>query len=254
MLKALFVIIALISPMSVLATANDAEIMQIQLKINKLQLDMDKFQVARIIGDPQTKLKRGLSSRWDYQFGPNSLTVWFGAYGLRNAHGDAFATSHLVAPPEGYVPPVSYDTASDPNRHVEVESQEEQLVSEDDSIFTPILPEQDILKALERWRTARESRNARRYALNYSPEYSSKKRLSHQQWLDEVAKTMAKARFIKVTVNQVDVKFVHSRKVLVSFVQKYQSNRYRDKVKKQLQYEYIASQWLITKETTLAKL
>jgi hypothetical protein len=65
---------------------------------------------------------------------------------------------------------------------------------------------------------------------------------------------MAKARFIKVSVEQVNTQFVHSRKVLVSFVQKYQSNRYSDKVKKQLQYEYIASQWLITKEKTLAKL
>jgi hypothetical protein len=65
---------------------------------------------------------------------------------------------------------------------------------------------------------------------------------------------MAKARFIKVSVEQVNTQFVHSRKVLVSFVQKYQSNRYSDKVKKQLQYEYIASQWLITKEKTLTKL
>ncbi len=254
MLRSLFIIIALMFPLSVFAAAQEEQVMRVQEQLNQLQLDMDKFQVTRIIGDPQTKLKRGLSSRWDYQFGANSLTVWFGAYGLRNAHGDAFTTSHLVAPPEGYVAPVAYDVATDPNRHVEVTTPEAQAISEDDSIFTPILPEQDILNALEQWRLARESRDVHRYALNYSPKYTSKKRLNHQQWLDEVGKSMSKARFIKMTISHVEAEFVHSRKVLLSFVQRYQSNRYSDKVKKQLQYEYIASKWLITKETTLAKL
>ena len=254
MLKALFILIAVLCPLSVFPAAQLEQVMRVQEQLNQLQLDMDKFQVTRIIGEPQTKLKRGLISRWDYQFGPNSLTVWFGAYGLRNAHGDAFTTSHLVAPPEGYVAPVVYDVATDPNRHVEPSTAEVQAISEEDSIFTPILPEQDILNALEQWRVARESRDVQRYALNYSPQYTSKKRLNHQQWLDEVGKSMSKARFIKVTIDRIETRFVHSRKVLLSFVQRYQSNRYSDKVKKQLQYEYIDNQWLITKETTLAKL
>jgi|GEM_PF-5165152 len=225
-----------------------------QEQIDLLQLGMPQGKVEAIIGAPQTKLTRGLVSRWDYAFGSSELTVWFGERGLRNAYGDAFSTFHLVNPPEGYQAPVAYDVEADPNRHVEVKQKKEQFVSEDDSIFTPILPQQDILNSLEQWRLARESRNVRRYAANYSADYSSKKHLNHKQWLDEVSKSMAKARFIKVSVEQVNTQFVHSRKVLVSFVQKYQSNRYSDKVKKQLQYEYIASQWLITKEKTLAKL
>lgn len=225
-----------------------------QEQVDLLQLGMPQDKVEAIIGAPQTKLTRGFVSRWDYAFGKSELTVWFGEGGVRNAYGDAFSTFHLVNPPEGYEAPVVYDVEADPNRHVELKPQDEQVVSEDDSIFTPILPEQDILNSLEQWRLARESRNVRRYAVNYSPNYSSKKHLSHKQWRDQVAKSMAKARFIKVTVDRVGVQFVHSRKVLVSFVQGYQSNRYSDKVKKQLQYEYIASQWLITKETTLAKL
>ena len=254
MLKASLIIFILALPVLVWSDTGDADIEQLQQKIDQLQLDMDQFQVARIIGDPQTKLKRGLTSRWDYQFGSNSLTVWFGAYGLRNAHGDAFSTFHLVAPPDGYVAPERYDTATDPNRRVDIKPTQDEFGSEADSVFMPILPQQDILSALERWRLARESRNVQRYALNYSSNYTSNKRLSHDQWLNEVGKSMAKARFIKVSISQVDTQFLHSRKVLVSFVQKYQSNRYSDKVKKQLQYEYIAGQWLITKETTLAKL
>ena len=225
-----------------------------QEQIDLLQLGMPQDKVEAIIGAPQTKLTRGLVSRWDYAFGDSELTVWFGKRGLRNAYGDAFATFHLVNPPEGYQAPIAYDVEADPNRHVEIRRQKEQSVSEDDSIFTPILPQQDILNSLEQWRLARESRSVRRYAANYSSDYSSKKRLSHKQWLAEVDKSMSKARFIKVSIDQIDIQFVHSRKVLVSFVQKYQSNRYSDKVKKQLQYEYIASQWLITKEKTLAKL
>lgn len=112
---------------------------EIQLKINKLSLDMDFFQVRHVMGEPSTKLKRGLSSRWDYRFGEHQITLWFGAYGLRNATGSAFETAHLVAPPEGYKAPEQYLKEQDLARKVEIKPLVATEQTVEDSIFDPIL-------------------------------------------------------------------------------------------------------------------
>ncbi|PIE36759.1 MAG: hypothetical protein CSA54_03320 [Gammaproteobacteria bacterium] len=224
-----------------------------QAQVDRLQLGMSQAEAEAIIGAPQTRLTRGEVARWDYAFGDEELTVWFGKQGLRNAYGDAFSTSHLVNPPKGYVAPEVFDVEADPNRHVQIEELEATAVSEHDSIFMSILPEQDVRNALEAWRLARESRKPRRFIASYAPNYSPKPRLSHKQWQEQVAKTMSRAKFIKVAIADVQSEFINSKKVRLSFVQSYRSNRYHDKVKKQLQFEFIDGQWLISQEKTLAK-
>lgn len=114
-------------------------VVDMQNKINQLALNMDFVQVRHVMGEPLTKLKRGLSTRWNYRVGEHQLTLWFGSSGLRNATGAVFQTAHLVAPPAGYIPPPQYDKAKDAARYVEIKPHSATKITVDESIFDPIL-------------------------------------------------------------------------------------------------------------------
>lgn len=224
-----------------------------QENIDRLSLGMSFQEVKSVLGEPQTRLKRGDSSRWNYVFNDkgDTFSVWFGLQGLQNAYGGDFLTIHLVKPPEGFQQPESYDPNRDINRQVGALLPKVDVGSAEDNIFKPLLPKQEALAALDQWKTAWETKNVLLLTSKYIKNYSPKSRVTHEQWVGQLVDKVSSADSINVSIEQPQVDLLDDFNVRVTFNQVFASNRYRKKTKKRVDMQYVGGEWLIKKERHL---
>lgn len=227
-----------------------------QDKIDQLALGMQPAEVEAILGLPKTRLKRGLSTRWNYVYNANGdvFSVWFGSSGLQNAYGGDFETMHLVKPPDGFDQQTAYDPLKDVNRQVKAIETSSTNLSEEENIFKPLLPTRDALNALEQWRKVWEAKNVPVYVSKYVKDYSPRKGLSHKKWVKDLYRKFGKAKFIHITVDNTKTQLVDDFTVKITFNQAFKSNLFKDKVTKQFVMKYIGGTWLIESEQTLKKI
>jgi tetratricopeptide (TPR) repeat protein len=126
----------------------------------------------------------------------------------------------------------------------------------------PVLPpikkvdvEEDIAqnrKAVEsaanNWANAWSAQDVDTYLASYAKEFVPPKRLSRGEWEKDRRKRLQRPSFIKVTLSNLKINLHGKDYAEVRFTQRYQSDTYGDKVKKEILMRKVGDKWLITQE------
>jgi CHAT domain-containing protein/Tfp pilus assembly protein PilF len=107
--------------------------------------------------------------------------------------------------------------------------------------------EEDLLITLNHWSKTWSSRKIDKYLSCYSSNFKPEKGLSIKKWKFQRKKRLTK-QFINISTDKPRVQFLSCNKATIEFRQYYLSNTYQDVSDKQLVFEKIDGQWLITRE------
>lgn len=100
------------------------------------------------------------------------------------------------------------------------------------------------------WASAWSAQNVDAYLANYGNDFVPPRGLSRKQWEKDRRIKLKRPDFIKVTLSSMKIN-LHGRDYAeVTFEQRYQSDTYGDKVKKELLMRKVDDKWLITQERT----
>ena len=105
-----------------------------------------------------------------------------------------------------------------------------------------------IIDTVNSWAASWSAQDAEAYIAFYGREFSPPKKLTREAWEAQRKVRLAKPRFIKVSLNDIRVSLLGDAHAQASFQQKYESNTYRDSVKKTLILKKENGNWLITGE------
>ncbi|MBI3930048.1 MAG: hypothetical protein HY319_31200 [Armatimonadetes bacterium] len=108
-----------------------------------------------------------------------------------------------------------------------------------------------ILRAIEGWRSAWQSRNLDAYMGYYDRArfWSTDKRMDYQAYRAYKAGLFRKNNFIAVDLGPVSIQFDGPARAVVTFLQRYRSDTYSDSGRKTLTFEKRGSAWSITRES-----
>lgn len=104
--------------------------------------------------------------------------------------------------------------------------------------------------SLNNWANAWSAQDVNTYISSYGREFSPPKNLSRSAWEKERRKRLLRPSFIKVTLSNVKINLHGKDYAEIRFTQGYQSDTYRDKVKKEILMRKVDGKWLITHERT----
>ncbi len=105
--------------------------------------------------------------------------------------------------------------------------------------------------AVRAWAWAWSSQNADGYLSSYAADYEPSGGLSRKQWAAARRERLERPRFIEVTLDDLEVELCAERRARVSFTQRYRSNTYQDRVRKELWLSRPEEKWVISGERTL---
>ena len=106
----------------------------------------------------------------------------------------------------------------------------------------------DVTDTVNRWAASWSAQDAESYILFYGKEFSPPKKLSRAAWEDQRRVRLARPSFIKVTLSDIRISLLGESHAQATFQQKYESNTYKDSVKKTLILKKEGGNWLITGE------
>lgn len=107
---------------------------------------------------------------------------------------------------------------------------------------------EEVVMALNAWAGAWSSQDVDSYLASYASDFVPPKKLSRKVWNAQRKKRLQAPKFIKVEVSDINVVFNDNGQVRVRFSQKYQSDTYEDRVKKEILMNKVDGKWLIVKE------
>ncbi|WP_415894973.1 tetratricopeptide repeat protein [Neptuniibacter sp. PT34_22] len=119
---------------------------------------------------------------------------------------------------------------------------------------TQALPESEVLAHINNWADAWRNKNHAGYVNSYTALYRPNAKLNHQQWVKQRAQRLSKPKFIRVELNQINIKMLRENLAEARFNQHYQSDNYKDAVKKRLMLVKVDDQWKISLERSLGLL
>jgi peroxiredoxin len=102
--------------------------------------------------------------------------------------------------------------------------------------------------ALEAWKEAWETQNAKTYLSSYSPNFTPSRGLSLDAWKEKRTKSVFRPTSIKIVLEDPVVENLTESQLLITFKQSYTSNSYHDIVVKTLTMEKEENGWKIIKE------
>jgi len=108
--------------------------------------------------------------------------------------------------------------------------------------------EQQVLNTILEWSRAWSDKNAENYLAYYAKEFSPPNGLSRNAWESQRRSRIEKPNFIKVTINNPNVKMLDPSMAELEFSQKYRSDSFRDNVKKVILMKKINGKWQIVRE------
>lgn len=108
---------------------------------------------------------------------------------------------------------------------------------------------QEIAMTLDQWEAAWESKDVQKYLAFYDPAYAPVG-ASHESWADKRSKALSKPAWIKIERSNLEVA-VKGDSAKARFVQAYQSDRYADKMRKELTLKRDSNGWRIVAEGSL---
>jgi len=110
------------------------------------------------------------------------------------------------------------------------------------------------VEAVQQWAAAWSSRDVDAYLAAYAPEISPDPILARAAWVQQRRDRLGRPAFIDVQVDELRVRRMDADRVTVTFEQRYRSDTYQDRVRKELSLRYGRGGWKITSERTLEKL
>lgn len=116
------------------------------------------------------------------------------------------------------------------------------------------LPESEVLAHINNWAEAWSNKNHAGYVNSYTALYRPNAKLNHQQWVKQRAQRLSKPKFIRVELDQINIKMLRDNLAEARFNQHYQSDNYKDAVKKRLMLVKVDDQWKISLERSLGLL
>lgn len=110
------------------------------------------------------------------------------------------------------------------------------------------------IEAIQAWAAAWSAQDVPRYLAHYAAQGSPDADLDRQQWEAQRRVRLTRPADIKVDVDNFQVRSAGAQRVDVTFVQRYRSESYSDRVRKLLSLELQDGNWKIISERTLATL
>lgn len=112
-------------------------------------------------------------------------------------------------------------------------------------------PEQAVQKAVQAWATAWAGQDVETYLAAYSEGFVPPLGMSREQWQAQRRQRLSKPELIEVELEAISVRLSSNTLAQVNFLQRYRSDRYRDKTRKRLQLVNEGGDWKILAEKTL---
>ncbi|MGC9386599.1 MAG: L,D-transpeptidase Cds6 family protein [Hydrogenovibrio sp.] len=104
---------------------------------------------------------------------------------------------------------------------------------------------------VENWRQAWANQQVAAYLDFYAPDYSSRDYPSHQAWSKSRKRSLTRPAFIRIQLDDVSVVPLTPETIQVTFWQAYQSNTFKDRVRKKLVWQHRGDQWHIVQEDVI---
>ena len=102
--------------------------------------------------------------------------------------------------------------------------------------------------ALNQWANAWSEQDVDLYLASYSKEFIPPKNKRRSVWEKERRQRLLRPKYIKITLSDVKINLHGNEYAEVRFSQRYQSDTYGDKVRKEVLMRKVDEKWLITQE------
>ena len=112
-------------------------------------------------------------------------------------------------------------------------------------------PEQAVLNTVQAWAKAWQGQDVEAYLGAYAEGFVPSQGLSREQWQAQRRQRLSKPELIEVELEDIAVTLSANGSARVSFLQRYRSDRYRDKTRKRLYLVKEGEGWKILAEKTL---
>lgn len=108
-----------------------------------------------------------------------------------------------------------------------------------------------VANRVESWRQAWVEQDVSRYLGYYSPDYASDNYNNHQAWAKSRDRSLTRPNYIRIQLDQIEVVPLTPKTIQVTFWQAYESNTFKDRVRKKLVWQKQNEQWKIVQENVL---
>lgn len=108
-----------------------------------------------------------------------------------------------------------------------------------------------VANRVESWRQAWVEQEVSRYLDYYSPDYTSDNYNNHQAWAKSRDRSLTRPSYIRIQLDDVQVVPLTPQTIQVTFWQTYESNTFKDRVRKKLVWQNQNDQWKIVQENVL---
>ncbi len=157
------------------------------------------------------------------------------AYQAQLAYQDVFSADGLSQPKGEWILSANYDV--DPAEVAALKQVKRDIA--------------EVTKQLEVWRSAWSGQNLPAYLASYQPDYYAEDFQNRQAWAKNRQFSVKGPRFIRVQLEDISVVPLAKNVIQVQFWQAYESNRFKDKVRKKLLWQKSPQGWKIMQETVI---
>ena len=119
---------------------------------------------------------------------------------------------------------------------------------EEEKVTVSSTNKQFIIDSVNQWANAWSAQDVDRYLAAYANEFIPTKGLTKKRWEKIRIERLLAPSFIKITLSNLKISMRGENYAKVNFMQTYQSDSYKDRIKKELLLEKINGEWLIIKE------
>ncbi|MBY4676000.1 nuclear transport factor 2 family protein [Marinobacterium arenosum] len=156
------------------------------------------------------------------------------------APGGEMASAEPVAPVSTTAPPAANDNLT---RTANAETV---------ATNTPADSASNVAAAVEQslrdWAAAWSDQDITAYLAYYVDDYRPDQRTSHQDWVKQRNQRLKRPKFIKVTVDRIELRMLDENRAETVFEQHYRADRYQDTVTKTIRWQRVGERWLIASE------
>ncbi len=119
---------------------------------------------------------------------------------------------------------------------------------EEEKVTVSSTNKQFIIDSVNQWANAWSAQDVDKYLAAYANEFIPTKGLTKKRWEKIRIERLLAPGFIKITLSNLKISMRGENYTKVNFMQTYQSDSYKDRIKKELLLEKINGEWLIIKE------
>ncbi len=112
----------------------------------------------------------------------------------------------------------------------------------------PLDPRAEVLASVEAWADAWSRKDSKRYIDAYVLGYQPNDNTSHNQWKQQRRSRLSRPKFIQVKLSDIEVEMLSQKMARVTFSQRYRSDSYSDRTRKQMELALREGRWKIVSE------